>query len=56
MCIRDRNNIKYKEDSINVHRTFENSYSDTGKPIKFNAITRKGVSDHLPVVAEISLR
>ena len=54
--ISKENNIKYKEDSINVHRTFENSYSDTGKPIKFNAITRKGVSDHLPVVAEISLR
>ena len=54
--ISKENNIKYTEDSINVHRTFENSYSDTGKPIKFNAITRKGVSDHLPVVAEISLR
>ena len=54
--ISKENNIKYIEDSINVHRTFENSYSDTGKPIKFNAITRKGVSDHLPVVAEISLR
>ena len=36
--------------------TFENSYGDTGKPIKFDALTRKGVSDHLPVVAEISLR
>ena len=47
--------LNYKKDSIDIHRTLENSYSDTGKPIKFNAMTRKGVSDHLPVVAVISL-
>ena len=45
--------ISYMFDSIDVHRTIYNAYEDTGKPRDFNPKTKKGVSDHLPVVAKI---
>jgi endonuclease/exonuclease/phosphatase family metal-dependent hydrolase len=44
--------IRYIPDSINVHSTLTNSYSDTGRPIRFNPIEKDGVSDHLPIVAK----
>ena len=47
--------ISYIENSIYIHITNLNSYSDTGKPIKFNPVSQKGVSDHLPMVAKFKL-
>ena len=47
--------IKYVPDSIDVHATSINSYTDTGKPIRFNPTTKTGVSDHLPVVAKVRI-
>ena len=51
---KDRN-IKYIPDSIDIHITKTNSYSETGRPIKFNTINKSGVSDHLPMVANFIL-
>ena len=51
---KDRN-IKYIPQSIKVYSTPTNSYSDTGRPIKFNPKTKLGVSDHLPMVAKFIL-
>ena len=51
---KDRN-IKYIPQSIKVLSTPTNSYSDTGRPIKFNPKTKLGVSDHLPMVAKFIL-
>tara|TARA_Y100000741_G_C18239799_1_gene553158 strand:- start:128 stop:1120 length:993 start_codon:yes stop_codon:yes gene_type:complete len=51
---KDRN-IKYIPDSIDIHITKTNSYSETGRPIKFNPINKSGVSDHLPMVANFIL-
>lgn len=50
-----KDSLRFKSNSINIHRTNFNSYSDTGKPIKFNAYSKIGVSDHLPMVAVIQL-
>ena len=47
--------LSYVSNSIDVHTTIENSYSDTGKPMDFNPNTKKGVSDHLPMVARIKI-
>ena len=49
---RDRD-IKFNKESIQLHITESNSYADSGKPIRFNAKARKGVSDHFAVAAEI---
>ena len=51
---KDRN-IKYIPNSINIHTTKTNSYSETGRPIKFNPNNKSGVSDHLPMVANFIL-
>lgn len=51
---KDRN-IKYIPDSIDIHITKTNSYTETGRPIKFNPINKSGVSDHLPMVANFIL-
>ena len=40
-------------DSITVHVTQTNSYSESQKPKRFDPITGKGVSDHFPVVAKL---
>ena len=47
--------INYVPKSIDIHATPINSYTDTGKPIRFNPTTKTGVSDHLPVVAKVQL-
>ena len=47
--------ISYVADSINIHRTSDNAYAETGKPKNFNPSTKNGVSDHLPVVAKIKI-
>jgi hypothetical protein len=47
--------IDYVPESIDIHATPINSYTDTGKPIRFNPTTKIGVSDHLPVVAKVQL-
>jgi endonuclease/exonuclease/phosphatase family metal-dependent hydrolase len=47
--------ISYVPESIDIHNTPNNAYSDTGKPIKFNAINKYGVSDHLPMVAKFKI-
>ena len=48
-------NISYDTDSIRLHITEHNAYKDSGKPIRFNAKTKTGVSDHLPMVARIKI-
>ena len=47
--------VSYVINSINVHRTVDNAYEDTGKPKDFNPTTKDGISDHLPVVAKIKI-
>jgi len=49
---RDRG-IRFNNETIQLHKTEFNSYADSGKPIRFNAKARKGVSDHFAVVAEV---
>ena len=48
-------NISYDTDSIRLHITEHNAYKDSGKPIIFNAKSKSGVSDHLPMVARIKI-
>ena len=48
-------NISYDTDSIKLHITEHNAYKDSGKPIRFNAKSKIGVSDHLPMVARIKI-
>ena len=48
-------NISYDTDSIRLHITEHNAYKDSGKPIRFNANSKTGVSDHLPMVARIKI-
>ncbi len=48
-------NISYDTDSIKLHITEHNAYKDSGKPIRFNAKLKTGVSDHLPMVARIKI-
>ena len=48
-------NISYDADSIKLHITEHNAYKDSGKPIRFNAKSKTGVSDHLPMVARIKI-
>ena len=48
-------NLNFINTSINVWRTPFNSNMKSGKPIDFNPITKKGVSDHLAMVAELEL-
>ena len=48
-------NISYDTDSIKLHITEHNAYKDSGKPIRFNAKSKSGVSDHLPMVARIKI-
>ena len=45
--------VSYITDSIMVHVTETNSYSEFQKPKRFDPITGKGVSDHFPVVAKL---
>lgn len=47
--------ISYVPDSIDIHSTSSNSYSDSGKPINFNSKNKYGVSDHLPMVAKFNI-
>ena len=47
--------INYLPNSISIHATPFNSYNDTGKPIRFNAKNKTGISDHLPVVARFKI-
>ena len=48
-------NISFDTDSIRLHITEHNAYKDSGKPIRFNAKSKTGVSDHLPMVARINI-
>ena len=48
--------IEFHKESIRLHKTEFNSYADSGKPIRFNAKAKKGVSDHFAVVAKIKLK
>ena len=45
--------VSFIPDSITVHVTETNSYSEFQKPKRFDPITGKGVSDHFPVVAKL---
>jgi endonuclease/exonuclease/phosphatase family metal-dependent hydrolase len=47
--------IVFIEDSIEVFKIKFNTYLDTGKPYWFDPKSHKGVSDHFPFVAELTL-
>ncbi|MBR51460.1 MAG: hypothetical protein CMD58_02980 [Gammaproteobacteria bacterium] len=47
--------INFLDQSINIHINAVNSYSDTGKPKRFNPKHKTGVSDHFAMVAGIKL-
>ena len=54
MVSRDRD-VEFKDGSIYVFKIKPNTFKDTGKPMWFDSETRQGVSDHFPIVAEITL-
>ena len=47
--------IKFIDGTIDVFKIKFNTYKNTGKPHWFNPETKRGVSDHFPIVAEIKL-
>jgi endonuclease/exonuclease/phosphatase family metal-dependent hydrolase len=55
MVSRDRG-VEFEKGSIDVFKIKPNIYKDTGKPKWFDSETRQGVSDHFPIVAEITLK
>ena len=46
---------EFVDGSINVFKIKFNTYKNTEKPQWFDSETRQGVSDHFPIVAEITL-
>ncbi len=52
LVFKDRN-IEFNKASISVLRTPLNADILSGKPMSFDPIEKKGVSDHLPMVAEL---
>ena len=53
MVSRNRD-VEFVKDSIDVYKIKFNTYKDTGKPNWFNSDSKQGVSDHFPLVAEIT--
>lgn len=47
--------IEFEKRSIDVFKNKFNLYGDTNKPYRFDSSTKKGVSDHFPMVAKIRL-
>ena len=47
--------VEFIQDSIDVFKIEFNTYKDTGKPHWFDPESKRGVSDHFPFVAKISL-
>ena len=47
--------IEFEKRSIDVFKNEFNLYGDTDKPYRFDSSTKKGVSDHFPMVAKIRL-
>lgn len=48
--------VELVKDSVDVFKIELNTYKDTGKPHWFDPESKKGVSDHFPFVAEITLQ
>ena len=46
--------VEFVKGSIDVYKIKFNTYKDTGKPNWFNSDSKQGVSDHFPIVAEIT--
>ena len=47
--------IEFEKKSIDVFKNKFSLYGDTNKPYRFDSSTKKGVSDHFPMVAKIRL-
>ena len=54
IIIKENHGITFKNESINVLKTDINTNKE-GKPLSFNMNNGRGVSDHLPVIATISV-
>ena len=54
IIIKEDRGISFKNESINVLKTNINTNKE-GKPLSFNMNNGEGVSDHLPVIATISI-
>jgi len=54
IIIKENRGITFKNESINVLKTNINTNNE-GKPLSFNMNNGRGVSDHLPVIATISV-
>ena len=54
IIIKENRGITFKNESINVLKTNINTNKE-GKPLSFNMNNGEGVSDHLPVIATISM-
>ena len=54
IIIKENRGITFKNESINVLKTNINTNKE-GKPLSFNMNNGRGVSDHLPVIATISV-
>lgn len=47
--------VEFVKTSIEVFRTESNTYKNSDKPYRFDPITKNGVSDHFPMVAQIKI-
>lgn len=47
--------INFIAKTVEVFKTETNTYKDSDKPFRFNPTTKKGVSDHFPMVAQIEI-
>jgi hypothetical protein len=54
MISKDRG-VEFVKTSIEVFRTESNTYKNSDKPYRFDPITKNGVSDHFPMVAQIKI-
>lgn len=55
IMVSKKRGIEFNESSIDVFITEFNTYKDTGRPFRFDSKNKKGISDHFPMVAKITL-
>lgn len=55
IMVSKKRGIRFNKSSIDVFITEFNTYKDTGRPYRFDSKNKKGISDHFPMVAKITL-
>ena len=56
ILVSKKRNIYFISNKIGLHKTPINMDPENSKPLGFNALSLKGVTDHIPMIAEIELR